>query len=68
VWRNYSCGGITLVYSVERPLNEHKGNNFIMSETKSAQGSRIQQEIEDLRTKKLARNQRDKLKDSKLCS
>lgn len=55
------------MYSVERPLNEHKGNNFIMSETKSAQGSRIQQEIEDLRTKKLARNQRDKLKDSKFC-
>ena len=34
-----------------------------MSATKSSQGSRVQQELEVLRQKQLAKNQRDKLKD-----
>lgn len=34
-----------------------------MSATKSSQGSRVQQELEVLRQKQLAKSQRDKLKD-----
>ena len=34
-----------------------------MSASKSSQGSRVQQELEVLRQKQLAKNQRDKLKD-----
>ena len=36
-----------------------------MSATKSSQGKLVQQELEVLRQKQLAKNQRDKLKDSK---
>lgn len=38
-----------------------------MSASKSSQGNRVQQELEVLRQKQLAKNQRDKLKDCK-CS
>jgi hypothetical protein len=34
-----------------------------MSDSKSTQGTRVKQELEILRTKQLAKNQRDKLKD-----
>lgn len=37
-----------------------------MSETKSAQGRTVAAELEALRTKQLAKNRRDKLKDCKL--
>jgi hypothetical protein len=39
-----------------------------MSDTKSSQGTRVQQELDILRTKNLAKNQREKLKNCTLCN